>query len=801
MKKALFLLLIINSFNLTAQNIDDCICTSDSRPMEVGALTEQFQLYDKDYNTTNYRWIALYTFPEKRCIPKDHDDTVWPKMKLAILNALHNDKTYKQLLASIDEEQKKVLRAIGLGTTGGLAPKGGFSNSTNSGVNIIYLNVDLKKFVTNYKKCSAINKKDELKDSKKGNSSNSYTESIYQKRQREAAELKNSKQRASGIAQNEANQQMIRNKERQAQLEKASANLSKELDRQLEETFNSWAKQSEFNKTMNTLKRIESKSINSIIAEVKRKSRNIDSQYAQRKISERNRIANQGNYYANKTKTQSELKLSNSITGLAQMLSQNSIEKQRREAQKELRQEQRNSEEALQNRFIEKILPSFKHYFELAIKSVYPNEEEYYTELYTYNECLIDNAYSILSGYNDCSKPSSKKPTRNPKPSANDFYNAYIRKKNSSNEYMKRAAGYQLELAIDANPNNAKWLYESVLTKEMNIYEKTAILKKAHALDSYNSQIKKAFETTLNDLETLKKKEKAYFTKHNHRYPDFEWELRNGLKGITIDNHIFFVNQDGEEVFKIDNFEKSLWRSFSHLTRINHCYEDDENQFGNGLARFGKMKDGNLLYGYINIEGEIIIPAQFSTAAQFSEGLAAVQDKETKLWGYIEESGKLIIPYQFSKASYFSKGLAAILHSSYPYGAYLNKKGKVAIEGKKKFIISEPFVNGVSMVQTGTAGSYTWQSHEDHYKYILPSGDFLFKKRFVKTFPFNKKGYAIVGSANRYNIIDKSGKKQCKKSFKEYPVFINRKAKVDIGTLLSGYYKHITIDETGKTIE
>jgi hypothetical protein len=249
---------------------------------------------------------------------------------------------------------------------------------------------------------------------------------------------------------------------------------------------------------------------------------------------------------------------------------------------------------------------------------------------------------------------------------------------------MKRAAGYQLELAIDANPNNAKWLYESVLTKEMNIYEKTAILKKAHALDSYNSQIKKAFETTLNDLETLKKKEKAYFTKHNHRYPDFEWELRNGLKGITIDNHIFFVNQDGEEVFKIDNFEKSLWRSFSHLTRINHCYEDDENQFGNGLARFGKMKDGNLLYGYINIEGEIIIPAQFSTAAQFSEGLAAVQDKETKLWGYIEESGKLIIPYQFSKASYFSKGLAAILHSSYPYGAYLNKKGKVAIEGKKK---------------------------------------------------------------------------------------------------------------------
>jgi hypothetical protein len=71
--------------------------------MEVGALTQQFQLYDKNYNTTNYQWISLYTFPEERCIPKDHNDIVWPKMKQAIINALHNDKTNKQLLVSIDE--------------------------------------------------------------------------------------------------------------------------------------------------------------------------------------------------------------------------------------------------------------------------------------------------------------------------------------------------------------------------------------------------------------------------------------------------------------------------------------------------------------------------------------------------------------------------------------------------------------------------------------------------------------------------------------------------------------------------
>lgn len=629
------------------------------------------------------------------------------------------------------------------------------------------------------------------------NTSNIPLESIYQKKQREAKEEKDLEQERIDKQLEIVRRQEQINKETIASIDK----LSQELDQQLKNTFNSWAKQSEFNKTMSSLTRIENTSINSIIAEVKQKSRAIDKQYAQRNIDRRNEIAYQGEQYAKKATTQSEADLSNSITSFAQTLSQSSIEKQRREAQQELRQQQKNAEEELEERFIEKILPNFKQYFELALKSVFANEEKYYLEHVNYNECLIDNSYAILTGYNNCPKPVLKKPTGNPTPSGVDFYNAYLRKKNSSNEYLNKAAVYQLELAIDANPNNANWLYESVLIKEMNIYEKTAILKKAHTLDSNNSEIKNAYELTLNELKTLKREEKAYFIKHNNRFSNFEWELHNGLKGITLEDHVFFVNQRGEEIFKIDNFDIPSYKTLNRLSSRDIFYKDEEIQFGNGLARFGKVQDKKLLYGYINTKGEIIIPAQFSDAAQFSEGLAPVQEIETELWGYINERGQLIIPFQFSEASHFSEGLAAISHPSYPYGAYLNKKGKIAIEGKKNFIITEPFINGSSMVQTGTANSFTLATHEDHYKYILPSGKFLNNKRFVKTFPFSKTGYAIVGTANRYYIIDKSGKQQHKKTFKDPPVFINGKAKVDNGTLLSGYYNYITIDETGKTIK
>ena len=46
-------------------------------------------------------------------------------------------------------------------------------------------------------------------------------------------------------------------------------------------------------------------------------------------------------------------------------------------------------------------------------------------------------------------------------------------------------------------------------------------------------------------------------------------------------------------------------------------------------------QEDNLKWGWINTSGEVIIPAQFEKANQFSEGLALVQ-KDGK-WGYINK--------------------------------------------------------------------------------------------------------------------------------------------------------------------
>jgi hypothetical protein len=64
--------------------------------------------------------------------------------------------------------------------------------------------------------------------------------------------------------------------------------------------------------------------------------------------------------------------------------------------------------------------------------------------------------------------------------------------------------------------------------------------------------------------------------------------------------------------------------------------------FKNGLAPVCKAKK----WGYINEEGEVVIPLKFRDAELFSnDGLAPI--KSAKLWGFIDKSGNEVIPQKY----------------------------------------------------------------------------------------------------------------------------------------------------------
>lgn len=63
-------------------------------------------------------------------------------------------------------------------------------------------------------------------------------------------------------------------------------------------------------------------------------------------------------------------------------------------------------------------------------------------------------------------------------------------------------------------------------------------------------------------------------------------------------------------------------------------------------------------FGYINLNGEVVIPAQFDGAIWFCEGLARVEMNEK--CGFINERGDIVIPCKFETADNFRGGYCSV---------------------------------------------------------------------------------------------------------------------------------------------
>ena len=94
-------------------------------------------------------------------------------------------------------------------------------------------------------------------------------------------------------------------------------------------------------------------------------------------------------------------------------------------------------------------------------------------------------------------------------------------------------------------------------------------------------------------------------------------------------------------------------------------------------------------WGYIDKTGRLIIPFKFDGAADFSEGLAAVEIKEKT--GYIDKTGKFVIPPRFLSGFPFSEGLAVVvirrfeqkINSTCTSYGYIDRSGNMVIQASR----------------------------------------------------------------------------------------------------------------------
>lgn len=149
-------------------------------------------------------------------------------------------------------------------------------------------------------------------------------------------------------------------------------------------------------------------------------------------------------------------------------------------------------------------------------------------------------------------------------------------------------------------------------------------------------------------------------------------------------------------------------------------------------------------YGYINTKGQWVIQPQFNWAANFANGLAAVQTERSSTsnyYAYINTQGQIAIPTgQYRNLNDFAdNGLAAVRVIGKDNVAFIDKQGNIV-----KFT-----ENGTGAKDFGNNGLVPLEAKDENCReklwgYADTSGNFVIPPQFKEAETFASNGLAVV---------------------------------------------------------
>jgi hypothetical protein len=183
--------------------------------------------------------------------------------------------------------------------------------------------------------------------------------------------------------------------------------------------------------------------------------------------------------------------------------------------------------------------------------------------------------------------------------------------------------------------------------------------------------------------------------------------------------------------------------------------------------------DSDYRWGFIDVNGEVIVPPQFMKADSFSEGLAAVGiGKQYEYNAFIDTSGQVVIPPTFDSVCRFSEGLAKVemVQRAETYGglqrrsSFIRKSGELAFQGN--FYSASPYSEGLACVSRGL-------KYGD-YGYIDVKGTWVIQPTLASGRPFSSGIAAIKPTwCSWWMFMDKFGRLLGTSKPKEPKMFVD----------------------------
>lgn len=280
---------------------------------------------------------------------------------------------------------------------------------------------------------------------------------------------------------------------------------------------------------------------------------------------------------------------------------------------------------------------------------------------------------------------------------------------------------------------------------------------------------------------------------------------RNGLAIVEIGNKYGVINSKGRFVVEpkyetITQFtegraevvdEEGFWVMDQKGNILTSKAYDFISMYQEGRAMFGESdKDsGDYLYGYLDKVGEVAVPAQYTSATDFKDGVAIVQDgkqykminrdgkvlhkypypyvgafgermlsfqeEEDGLYGYINEQGKVMIPPTYGYVQPFSEGRAVVNHIDdyiYKYGL-IDKKGKEIL----KPVYADINRLGQKRIAVGKALNEEKPYLGSNYAIADTDGVFLSDFRYQNVLDYEK-GLASAHNQTSTFFLNRNGK-------------------------------------------
>lgn len=165
---------------------------------------------------------------------------------------------------------------------------------------------------------------------------------------------------------------------------------------------------------------------------------------------------------------------------------------------------------------------------------------------------------------------------------------------------------------------------------------------------------------------------------------------------------------------------------------------DDVGYFNEGLASFCNYDEEQNFCGFLDRNGEVVIPAQYESVTYFYEGLAGVSVDGK--WGYIDRRGQMVIQPQYDEVAIPIKDGVIQVMKNDKWG-YIDKTGKELVALQYDDINN--FGEGLAHVR-----------QNGQYGYINKAGEFVIQPQYAAAFPFTE-GLAAVSVNEKWGFIDK----------------------------------------------